>query len=431
MPDIALSPLHASQRQVVAGLGPRTVLRCGRRWGKSKMLEHIAELCALKGERIGIFAPDYARLLPMYQSIVSTLKPAIRSASKTEMTITLIGGGEIELWTLVDENAGRSRWYHRVLIDEASLVDDLESIFNLSIAPTLLDRNGHAYIAGTPLGADDSSFFYKCCMIKEPSPKWPVPWREFHLPTSANPLLNAEAVAELKTQYPPLVYAQEYEALFVSWSGESLFKLPSLLVDGHGVQFPEHCEGVFATIDTAVKDGAENDGTGVIYFALNKYGKGAPLTVLDWELTQITADTQIGWIPSIFERLQELAGECKARYGSLGVFIEDKQTGSMLLQHGEKSGWDTKPIDASLTQAGKSGRASMASGPVHQQRVKLSQYAFDKTSEFKGIVRNHLVSQITSFAIGDPKAYKRADDLADCFTYGTLIAFEGEQPLLY
>lgn len=74
---------------------------------------------------------------------------------------------------------------------------------------------------------------------------------------------------------------------------------------------------------------------------------------------------------------------------------------------------------------------SMASGPVHQGRVKLSAFAFDKTTEFKSIVRNHLVSQITSFSIGDPKAYKRADDLADCFTYGTLIAFEGEQPLLF
>lgn len=430
MRDIALAPLHAGQRAVCTGLRPRTVLRCGRRWGKSKMLEVIAEMCALKGERIGIFAPDYARLLPMYQSIVSTLKPAIKSASKTEMTITLIGGGEIELWTLVDPNAGRSRWYHRVLIDEASLVDDLESIFNLSIAPTLLDRNGHAYIAGTPLGADDSAFFYKACTIKEPSPKWPVPWTEFHLPTSSNPLLNADAVAALKSQYPPLVYAQEYEALFVSWSGESLFKLPSLLVDGHGVSYPDVCEGVYATIDTAVKDGAENDGTGVVYFAVNKYGAGAPLTVLDWELTQITADTQINWIPSIFQRLEVLAKQCRARYGVLGTFIEDKQTGSMLLQHGEKAGWPVCPIDGSLTQAGKSGRASMASGPVHQGRVKLSAYAYDKTSEFKGITRNHLVSQVTSFSIGDPKAYKRADDLSDCFSYGCLIAFEGEQPLL-
>jgi len=428
VPNIALSPLHASQRAVCAGLAPRTVLRCGRRWGKSRLLEHIAERCAINGERIGIFSPDYARVLPMYQSIVSTLKPAIISASKTEMSIRLYGGGEIELWTLVDENAGRSRWYHRVLIDEASLVDDLESIFNLSIAPTLLDRNGHAYIAGTPLGADDAGFFWKACNIKEPSSKWPVPWKEFHLPTSSNPLLNAQAVAALKTQYPPLVYAQEYEALFVSWAGESMFKLPSLLVDGHGVAYPDICEGVYATIDTAVKDGAEHDGTGVTFFAISKYS-GVPLVVLDWELSQITADTQINWLPSIFERLENLGKQCRARYGSLGVFIEDKQTGTMLLQHGEKSGWPTAAIPADLTQAGKSGRASMASGPVHQGKVKLSQFAYDKHTEFKSISRNHLVSQVTSFSVADPKAYKRSDDLADTFMYGVLIAFEGEQPL--
>jgi hypothetical protein len=430
MPEIVLSPLHASQRAVVAGLAPRTVLRCGRRWGKSMALEIIAEICALKGERVGVFAPDYTRLLPMFQSIASTLKPAIISASKTEMVITLRGGGLIEFWTLVDPNAGRSRWYHRVLIDEASLVPDLESIFNLSIAPTLLDRNGHAYIAGTPLGADDTSFFYKACLIKEPSSKWPVPWKEFHLPTSANPLLNEQAVAALKSQYPPLVYAQEYEAQFVSWSGESLFKLPSLLVGGHGVAYPDICDGVFAVIDTAVKDGQENDGTGVIFVAVSKHF-GAPCVILDWDIQQITSDLQIGWLPSIFQRLEVLAKRCRARYGVLGTFIEDKMSGSMLLQHGERSDWPTCAIDGALTAAGKSGRASMASGPVHQGRVKLSAFAYDKVSDYKGITRNHLVSQVTSFAIGDKLAYKRADDLADCFTYSVLICFEGESPLLF
>lgn len=427
--NIALPVLHASQAQVVAGLAPRSVLRCGRRWGKSKLLEHIAELGAINGERIAIFSPDYTRVLPMYQNIVSVLKPAIISSSKTEMAIRLRGGGEIELWTLQDENAGRSRWYHRALIDEASLVDDLESIFNLSIAPTLLDKNGHVYACGTPLGADDSGFFWKACNIKDPSEKWPVCWKEFHLPTSANPLLNAQAVAALRKQYPPLVYEQEYMANFVSWAGESLFKLPDLLVNGAGVAYPEISDGVYATIDTAVKDGVEHDGTGVTYFSVSKY-HGVPCVVLDWELRQITADMQISWMPSIFERLEQLSRECRARYGSLGVFIEDKQTGSMLLQHGEKCGWPTAAIPGDLTQAGKSGRASMASGPVHQGRVKLSAYAYDKTSEFKSIVRNHLVSQVTSFSIGDKNAAKRADDLSDTFSYGILIAFEGEQPLL-
>lgn len=423
-------PLHAGQREVYAGLAKRTVLRIGRRFGKTALLEVIAEYAALRGERIGFFFPDLTRAQPVYQSIVNTLKPAIKSSNKTDMMIELVTGGQIEMWTLQDEHAGRSRWYHKALIDEASLCPDLESIFNLSIAPTLLDRNGDAIIAGTPLGMDDTAFFYKCCTIKEPNSKWPVLWKEFHKPTRSNPLLNAEAVALLKTQYPELVYRQEYEAEFVSWSGESLFKLPSLLVDGQGVQYPQHCETVFATVDTAVKDGAENDGTAVVFWAVNKYGAGAPLTVLDWQIEQITADMQVNWMPSIFMRCEQLANECKARYGSIGAFIEDKQTGTMLLQHGEKAGWPTAAIPGELTAIGKSGRASLSSGPVFQNRVKLSAYAFDKVTEYKAISRNHLVSQVTSFSLGDKQAYKRADDLADAFFYGVLVALEGESPIL-
>jgi len=429
MVDVRLMPLHAGQREVYAGLGKRTVLRIGRRFGKTALLEVIAENAAVKGERIGFFFPDLTRALPVYQSIVSTLKPVIKSSNKTDMMIELVTGGSIEMWTLQDEHAGRSRWYHKALIDEASLVDDLESKFNLSIAPTLLDRNGDAIIAGTPLGADDTAFFYKACTIKEPNGKWPVVWKEFHKRTADNPILNADAVAALRLQYPPLVYQQEYEAEFVSWAGESLFKLPSLLVDGHGCAVPPVCEMVFATVDTAVKDGAENDGTAVVFWAINKFGGGAPLIVLDWQMEQITADMQVNWMPSIFKRLEVLAKECRARYGSIGVFIEDKQTGSMLLQHGEKEGWPTVAIPGELTTIGKSGRASLSSGPVFQGRVKLSQYAFDKVTEYKGITRNHLITQVTSFSLGDKQAYKRADDLADGFFYGVLVALEGEAPL--
>ncbi|NYH13551.1 hypothetical protein [Paraburkholderia bryophila] len=431
MADIRLMPLHAGQREVYAGLAKRTVLRIGRRFGKTALLEVIAEYAALRGERIGFFFPDLTRAQPVYQSIVSTLKPAIKSSNKTDLMIELITGGQIEMWSLGDEHAGRSRWYHKALIDEASLVPDLESKFNLSIAPTLLDRNGDAIIAGTPLGTDEESFFYRACMIKEPSGKWPTVWKEFHKPTSSNPLLDPLAVAALKNQYEPLVFQQEYEAQFVSWSGVSLFKLPDLLVDGHGVSYPQVCEAVLATVDTAVKDGAGNDGCGVVYWAINKYGIGEPLTVLDWSIEQITSDLQVGWMPSIFRRLEELSRACRARHGSIGCYIEDKASGMMLLQHGERVGWDTHAIPGDLTAIGKSGRASLASGPVFQGRVKLSQYAFDKQTEYKAISRNHLVSQVTSFSLGDKLAYKRADDLADCFFYGVLVALEGEQPLLF
>ena len=428
--DIRLMPLHAAQRQVYAGLANRTVLRIGRRWGKTALLEVIAEYAALQGKRVGFFFPDLTRAQPSFSNICATLKPAIRSKNKTDLMVELITGGCVECWTLADEHAGRSRGYDLVIIDEASLCENLESVYQLSIAPTLLVSGGPTILAGTPLGADEDSFFWKACSIKDASEQWPAPWKEFHMPTSTSPLQTADRLAQMEKENKPLVWLQEYKAEFVSWSGVSLVTLDELLVDGQGAPYPQNCEMVFATVDTAVKDGQENDGTAVVFWAVNKYGNGAPLTILDWQIEQIRADLQTAWMPSIFHRLEELAKQCKARFGSIGTFIEDRQSGQMLLQHGERVGWPTVGIPADLTQLGKSQRAMLASGPVSRQRVKLSKYAFDKVVDYKGITRNHLVTQTTSFSLGDKNAYKRADDLADCVFYGVLVALEGEQPLL-
>ncbi|MGX7850920.1 hypothetical protein [Pseudomonas aeruginosa] len=430
MANIVLPVLHAGQREVYRTLGKRDILRCGRRWGKTVFAETIAANWALQGMKIGYFNADYGRLLPSYERILSILKPAVRSASKVDMVITLVTGGRLEFWTLGDPNAGRGSGYHKVILDEASLVPDLQSVFQLSIEPTLLDFDGDAILMGTPLGVDEDSFYYQCCTRKVASEQWPTIWNEHHAPTRSNPLLPAQAVAALQAKYPPKVYAQEFEALFISWSGESLIKLSDLLVNGAGVAYPLHCETVCATIDTAVKDGQEHDGTAVCYWAINKYGGGAPLTLLDWDVVQITSDLQVGWIPSVIKRCEELAVTCKARYGSIGAFIEDKQSGQMLLQHGARVGWDCTAIPADLTAIGKSGRASLASGPCFEGRVKLSQFAFDKVVDYKGQVKNHLVSQVTSFSLGDKAAYRRADDAADAFFYGVLVSLEGEQPLL-
>ena len=67
-------------------------------------------------------------------------------------------------------------------------------------------------------------------------------------------------------------------------------------------------------------------------------------------------------------------------------------------------------------------RAINSSGPVFRGEVKLSEFVYDKNDVvFKGIARNHLVSQVTGFRVGDKTASTRADDLLDCFVYGIAI----------
>jgi hypothetical protein len=94
----------------------------------------------------------------------------------------------------------------------------------------------------------------------------------------------------------------------------------------------------------------------------------------------------------------------------------------MLLQQCALRGLPVYPLPSDLTAAGKDNRAINASGPVYRGEVKFSRVVADKNDvTFKGATRNHFLSQITGFRIGDKNAAKRADDCLDTFTYAIAI----------
>ncbi len=175
---------------------------------------------------------------------------------------------------------------------------------------------------------------------------------------------------------------------------------------------------VVAFIDTASKTGKEHDGIGVVYASYSPM-HGTPLTILDWELTQIDAAFQTDWIPSVFQRCEELAREVEALMGSIGAFIEDKDAGMMLLQHAPGKGWPLHGIDSKLTALGKVGRALSVSGYIHGGKVKISRAAYEKRTLFKGAMRNHLLSQLLAFS-PDVKDQGQ-DDLLDAATYSVAV----------
>jgi hypothetical protein len=411
----ALIKLHDKQREIAAAFksNRRVVLRCGRRFGKTSLLERCAAKWAMQQKRVGWFGPQYRLNTPTYSRILNIGGSHVTRKSKIDQIIEF-GGGCVEFWTLNDENAGRSRFYDKVIIDEGSLVaKGLRDIWEQAIAPTLLDRRGDAIMAGTPKGIDPDNFFYEACTNKD------LGWVEFHAPTSANPMLDPEAVARLVDEYPPLVYQQEYLAEFVDWSGAAFFARDSLLDNGKPYAWPDRCDTVFAVIDTAIKTGTKNDGTGVVFFSYNRLRKPR-LLVLDWEYRQIEGALLVDWLPSVFTRLADYSEKCGARYGSSGARIEDKASGMVLLQQAARNGWPARPIDSKLTSVGKDERAVSVSGYVFAKDVGLTDVAYDRVVNFKGITQNHFLTQVCGFRPGvkDSTAH---DDLLDCFTYGVSL----------
>jgi hypothetical protein len=143
--------------------------------------------------------------------------------------------------------------------------------------------------------------------------------------------------------------------------------------------------------------------------------------ILDWDIVQIEGALLETWLPIVFKRLEELAQQCRARSGSLGAMIEDKNSGTILLQQALRRGMPAQAIDSKLTAVGKDERALSVSGYVFRGEVKYTDYAFNKISTYKRRTKNHLVDQIESFRMGD-KDSRRDDDLLDTFCYGIALS---------
>ncbi len=414
-------------------------LRCGRRFGKTDFGKIWIGDGLARGMECAWLAPQHNTWSEVYTGIVDTFRPALERSAKGAGVVRLKNGSRLDFWTLGNAISGRGRRYHRIVIDEAAFTkpgdnmmpNSMMAIWEKAIKPTLLDFNGEALVCSNTNGKDPDNFFYNICTESK------YGFKEFHATTLDNPLLpkplpgeakgkwlarRKQVLEALKAENDPLVYAQEYLAEFVDWSGVAFFSREKLLQDGLPLPYPKFCDSVFAVIDTASKTGTEHDGTAVTFFAHNAH-PGSHLVILDWDIVQIEGATLEHWLPSVFKRVQELAGLCRAQFEVRGVFIEDKNSGTILLQQAVRRGLPVEGIASKLTAMGKDERALAASPYVHQGRVKYSDYAYSKIATYKGKPRNHLVEQVESFRMGDQKR-AREDDLLDTFCYGISLALD-------
>ena len=302
--------------------------------GKTRQMVALGANAATKGQKVGLFTPEHKQLYEPYEDILFILAPIRLKANKNEGTIRTTTGGQLDFWTLNDnELAGRGREYDLILIDEAAFTKNTQmlSIWERSIKPTMITRPGsRAWAFSTPNGDDTQNFFWRLCN----DPKMRKEWKEHYAPTSTSPYVSAEELELERQRNHPLVFQQEYLAEFVDFSGEAFFSLDKLLVEGKPVSFPPNCDQVFAVIDSAVKAGRDHDGTAVVYFAQSTR-TGHPLIVLDYDIVSIDGALLEAWIPQVFDRCVELSKQCRARFGSGGAWIEDAQSGSILLQQCE------------------------------------------------------------------------------------------------
>lgn len=434
---IVLPKFHADQQRIYQEILNSDLryhlLVMGRRWGKTEFLTNWAISCAMRmywdtarvrkrGGYVGIFTAEFKQFVEIFDSIEYYTSKLLIRKSRTHGLLRFKNGGLIDFWATDDNvRAGRGREYDSVLLDEVGLTKDSEffnEVWSKAIRPTLMTRNGICIAAGTPMGVNENNFAYKV-------------WNEHekhrfmchHAPTWGNPFVPEEEIEKARKEYDPRVFKQEIEAEFIDWSGEAFFDIEKLLVNNEPVEFPPYCDAVYAVIDTALKDGKENDGTGIMYFGVELHYSPVRLYILDYDIIQIRSGFMENYIPHVNYMLDEYAKKVMPRRGNLGIFIEDTNVGSTLADKSVSLGWNMNKLDTVLTSLGKDARAVMASPHYYQEKVKITHNAFNKVVDFKQKTANHFLKQLGGYFLADKNAKRRPDDLLDCFTYGIIISF--------
>lgn len=211
---ITLPKLHPGQARIRRESRRFNALACGRRFGKTTYSVNRLTEPALAGFPVGYFAPKYKYLAETWRTFKRVLNPIIRHKDETEKRIELITGGVLEFWSLQDPDAGRSRKYKRVAVDEAAMVKGLEEAWQGSIRPTLTDLKGDADLYSTPKGRN---FFWKTFTWGQD--KEEADWASWRLPTTDNPYIDPTEVEDARRKMPERLFRQEFLAEFLDEAG--------------------------------------------------------------------------------------------------------------------------------------------------------------------------------------------------------------------
>jgi hypothetical protein len=423
LPDI---PLHPSQREAVKLVerSRRVCLVCGRRWGKSTTITVLAVDYALCGKNVAVLAPTYRFIRPLQNAIIAALRHLPSDINRTHGELNLKGGGSVSFWSL--DHTGRSlrgTGLDLVLVDESAhdegyLADTLEA----AIGPATLDRRGKIVLASTPNGL--AGAFWEAANMPERG------YVVHHAPTSANPHLPVDEISYLRSTLRPEVASQELDAVFLDTGGATIFPLHALLI--HGEPHSDDgffCDYVGLAIDSnSGKGGPDRDGCAAVIFALTLPDlmqgsvSGARVVIVDWDIQSLAQGGVAPWLTNVRERTMAWFHHLKPLRGLPQAHIEPAGNGYAIIEGARAQGLHPNEIDAKYVALGKDGRALAVEPHATGGRVKLSRSALDKRTNYRGIVANHLVRQVTGFRAFDKDAYRREDDLFDATMYAVLAS---------
>ena len=209
---------HAKQDAFVNTTAKRTVVRAGRRGGKTVGVARLALHRFLAGRRILYAAPTQDQIDRFWTSVTCALADAVDAGhvykNETKHILEVLGTeNRIRAKTAWDADSLRGDYADDLILDEWQLMN--EDAWGVVGAPMLLDTNGDAFFIYTPPSfrtagtskAHDPRHAAK--LYKKAEADQTERWAVFHFRSHDNPYISAEALADITHDMTDLAHRQE------------------------------------------------------------------------------------------------------------------------------------------------------------------------------------------------------------------------------
>lgn len=351
---------------------------------------------ALGGGHIWWVAPSYPIAAEIWRSLKTSLRGAWKNKHEVEKTIELWTGGIITVKSADKPESLVGVGLDGLVVDEAGTVK--EEAWKESLRPALADKQGWAIFIGTPKGHNWFEELY--VRGQEADGRW----ESWQLPSSQNPLMTVEELADIRRDSGPHKYAQEIEAQFTNVEGAEFPEewFTDILV----ADIPETFELVALAVDPS-KGKDTGDYSGVIVLGLKD---------------------NILWVDAIVEKLpipqltrRTISQACKYRPHTFVVEGNAWQDAALLLPFSmeiERQGQSITPPEPRVNKAKKEGRIQQLAPYLERSRIKIKDNPGGRL----------LVTQLREFPVGSnddgPDALQMAIMAAMDFQRGLF----GEEP---
>lgn len=213
---------HSGQLSIIEKMDKYRFLvaPCGRRFGKSALLAHLALAKLLEpNTKVGVVGPTYNLSSIIFESVLKLIRntglETVRLSHKDKL-VELENGSILRAMTSSNPDSLVGKAFDLLILDEIALEKDLDEVFNMHLRPTLTDNpNSRAVFISTPRGDN----YFKTLYDRGFDDSYQE-WVNFTAPTSTNPLISKEDLEEARRSTSQTVFAQEYLALFTVFEGQ-------------------------------------------------------------------------------------------------------------------------------------------------------------------------------------------------------------------